>query len=124
MRHIPASIAVGSRSHGRALRTADGTQLWLSGLAYGPGRPDRGRGRRRGRKAADQAASEEEEASSHTGECESCIDRRFLSVFPTLRAARLIEAMLEVLDAMTRAVCGFASRPPRIDVLLGKGAQV
>jgi hypothetical protein len=66
----------------------------------------------------------EHEACSHTGACEGCIGRRILSALLTSRAVQLAEAMLEVLDAMTRAVCSFASRPPRIDVLLGKGAQV
>eukprot|EP00325_Prymnesiales_sp_UTEX-LB-985_P010735 CAMPEP_0174761944 /NCGR_PEP_ID=MMETSP1094-20130205/109528_1 /TAXON_ID=156173 /ORGANISM="Chrysochromulina brevifilum, Strain UTEX LB 985" /LENGTH=110 /DNA_ID=CAMNT_0015967891 /DNA_START=212 /DNA_END=544 /DNA_ORIENTATION=+ len=66
----------------------------------------------------------EHEACSHTGACKGCIDRRVSRTSPSSRLAQLAEAMLEVLDAMTRAVCGFALRPPCIDVLLGKGAQV
>ena len=80
--------------------------------------------------AAAEAAAEvlseprasEHEASSHTGACEGRIARRTLSAPTISRAAWLAGAMVAGADAMVYAVCGFAARPSRSDMALGKGS--
>ena len=63
----------------------------------------------------------EHEASSHTGACEGRIARHTLSAPTISRAVWLAGVMAAGADAMAYAVCGFAARPSRIDMPLGKG---
>ena len=113
-----------ARSHGRALRSANSSGLWLSGSASGHGWRGRRGGGRGGSRAAERAVLELSRGLSTAGHARGRIDRRVSRTSPSSRLAQLAEAMIEVLGMMTQAICGFTSRPPRTNILLGKGARV